>query len=51
MQLLLKDFLLKIKDAFTNQSEFVDGSYGSKAGIVNLLLKKEPRYLLIDEID
>jgi MoxR-like ATPase len=45
------EFLLKIKDAFANQSEFVDGSYGSKAGIVNLLLKREPRYLLIDEID
>jgi|GEM_PF-610094 len=45
------EFLLKIKDAFANQSEFVDGSYGSKAGIVNLLLAQEPRYLLIDEID
>jgi len=45
------EFLLKIKGAFANQSEFVDGSYGSKAGIVNLLLEKEPRYLLIDEID
>jgi Holliday junction DNA helicase RuvB len=45
------EFLLKIKDAFANQSEFVDGSYGSKAGIVNLLLDQEPRYLLIDEID
>jgi MoxR-like ATPase len=45
------EFLLKIKDAFANQSEFVDGSYGSKAGIVNLLLDKQPRYLLIDEID
>ncbi len=45
------EFLLKIKDAFANQSEFVDGSYGSKAGIVNLLVEKQPRYLLIDEID
>ena len=45
------EFLLKIRDAFANQSEFVDGSYGSKAGIVNLLLDKQPRYLLIDEID
>jgi len=45
------EFLLKIKDAFANQSKFVDGSYGSKAGIVNLLLDKQPRYLLIDEID
>jgi Holliday junction DNA helicase RuvB len=45
------EFLLKIKGAFVNRSEFVDGSYGSKAGIVNLLLEKEPRYLLIDEID
>lgn len=45
------EFLLKIKDAFAIQSEFVDGSYGSKAGIVNLLLDKQPRYLLIDEID
>jgi len=45
------EFLLKIKDAFANQSEFVDGSYGSKAGIVNLLLDRQPRYLLIDEID
>jgi hypothetical protein len=25
------EFLLKIKGAFVNQSEFVDGSYGSKA--------------------
>jgi Holliday junction resolvasome RuvABC ATP-dependent DNA helicase subunit len=45
------EFLLEIKDALANQSEFVDGSYGSKAGIVNLLLERQPRYLLIGEID
>lgn len=45
------EFLLRIKNAFANQSEFVDGSYGTKVGIVNLLLAQEPRYLLIDEID
>lgn len=45
------EFLLEIKDAFANQSDFADGSYGSKAGIVNLLLAQKPRYLIIDEIE
>ena len=44
-------FLLAVKNAIPDKSEFVDGAYGSKAGIVDLLLQKEPRYLLIDELD
>jgi Holliday junction DNA helicase RuvB len=43
-------FLLAMKKAIP-ASEFIDGSYGSKAGVVSMLLDKEPRYLLIDEID
>ncbi len=43
-------FLLAVKNAIPDKSKFVDGSYGSKAGVVSMLLDKEPRYLLIDEI-
>lgn len=44
-------FLHAIKNSIPEKSEFIDGSYSSKAGVVSMLLDKGPRYLLIDEID
>jgi holliday junction DNA helicase RuvB len=34
-----------------NQSYFIVGSNTTKAGLVNHLFEKQPKYLLIDELD
>ena len=43
-------FLTEIMRSF-KQSLFVVGSNATKAGLVNQLFEKEPKYLLIDELD
>jgi len=41
----------KIRKQFEEESVFIDGSYGSKAGIFEKLYKNRPKYVLLDEID
>jgi len=45
------EFLKQIRNQFEEESVFIDGSYGSKAGIFEKLYQKGPRYVLLDEID
>ncbi|SRR6266487_4903968 len=45
------EFLKKISAAAPSDSEFINGSYGSKAGIFYKLYKNRPKYVLLDEID
>jgi MoxR-like ATPase len=45
------EFLKKIRVAYDDKSVFIDGSYGSKAGIFEALKEHKPRYVLLDEID
>ena len=45
------EFLKRIAAAFEGESLFIDGSYGSKAGIFEALKEKEPKYVLLDEVD
>jgi MoxR-like ATPase len=45
------EFLKQIRNHFEKESVFIDGSYGSKAGIFQILYEKRPRYVLLDEID
>jgi Holliday junction DNA helicase RuvB len=45
------EFLKQIREAYYDNSVFVDGSYGSKAGIFQVLCDRRPRYLLLDEVD
>jgi Holliday junction DNA helicase RuvB len=44
-------FLKQIRNHFEEESVFIDGSYGSKAGIFQILYDKRPKYVLLDEID
>ena len=41
----------KIRKQFEEESVFIDGSYGSKAGVFEKLYKNRPKYVLLDEID
>jgi holliday junction DNA helicase RuvB len=45
------EFLKQIRNHFEEESIFIDGSYGSKAGIFERLYQKRPKYVLLDEID
>jgi len=45
------EFLKQIRNHFEEESVFIDGSYGSKAGIFQILYDKRPKYVLLDEID
>jgi Holliday junction DNA helicase RuvB len=45
------EFLRQIRNHFEEESVFIDGSYGSKAGIFEKLYQKRPRYVLLDELD
>jgi SpoVK/Ycf46/Vps4 family AAA+-type ATPase len=45
------EFLKQIRNQFEEESVFIDGSYGSKAGIFEKLYQKRPKYVLLDEID
>jgi MoxR-like ATPase len=45
------EFLKQIRNHFEEESIFIDGSYGSKAGIFEKLYKNRPKYVLLDEID
>ncbi|MDQ6667898.1 MAG: AAA family ATPase [Thermoproteota archaeon] len=45
------EFLKQIRKAYDDKSVFIDGSYGSKAGIFEALRAKKPKYVLLDEID
>jgi MoxR-like ATPase len=45
------EFLKQIRNHFEVESVFIDGSYGSKAGIFQMLYGKRPKYVLLDEID
>jgi MoxR-like ATPase len=45
------EFLKQIRNQFEEESVFIDGSYGSKAGIFEKLYQKRPTYVLLDEID
>ena len=45
------EFLKQIRNQFEEESVFIDGSYGSKAGIFQILYDKRPKYVLLDEVD
>jgi Holliday junction DNA helicase RuvB len=45
------EFLRMIRNHFEEESVFIDRSYGSKAGIFQILYDKRPKYVLLDEID
>ena len=45
------EFLKQIRNHFEEESIFIDGSYGSKAGIFEKLYQKRAKYVLLDEID
>jgi len=45
------EFLQQIAKTFPNESLFIDGTYGSKAGIFDKLKDTRPKYLILDEID
>ena len=45
------EFLKQIRNHCEKESVFIDGSYGSKAGIFQILYDKRPKYVLLDEID
>jgi Holliday junction DNA helicase RuvB len=45
------EFLKQLRNHFEEESVFIDGSYGSKAGIFQILYDKKPKYVLLDEID
>ncbi len=45
------EFLKMIRAAFDDKSVFIDGSYGSKAGIFEALKERRPKYVLLDEVD
>jgi Mg-chelatase subunit ChlI len=44
------EFLMQIRNQFEEESVFIDGSYGSRAGIFEKLYQKRPKYVLLDEI-
>jgi DNA replicative helicase MCM subunit Mcm2 (Cdc46/Mcm family) len=45
------EFLKQIGSAYYDKSVFIDGSYGSKAGIFEALKERRPKYVLLDEVD
>ena len=45
------EFLKQIRAAYDDKSVFIDGSYGSKAGIFEALKEIRPKYVLLDEVD
>jgi MoxR-like ATPase len=45
------EFLKQISKHFPDESLFIDGTYGSKAGIFEKIKNTRPKYLLLDEID
>jgi Holliday junction DNA helicase RuvB len=44
-------FLEKILNRYRDRAYFILGAHSSKAGMINTLFEKRPRYLLIDEIE
>ena len=44
-------FLKQIREAYVDESVFIDGSYGSKAGIFQVLYDRRPKYVILDEVD
>jgi holliday junction DNA helicase RuvB len=45
------EFLKHIRKHFEEECVFIDGSYGSKAGIFEKLYQTRPKYVLLEEID
>ena len=45
------EFLKQIRNQFEEESVFIDGSYGTKAGIFERLYQNRPKFVLLDEID
>jgi Holliday junction DNA helicase RuvB len=45
------EFLKEIRIHLEEESVFIDGGYGNKAGIFQILYDKRPKYVLLDEID
>jgi MoxR-like ATPase len=45
------EFLNQVSNHFPDESLFIDGTYGSKAGIFEKLRDTRSRYVLLDEID
>jgi MoxR-like ATPase len=45
------EFLKQIAKSFPDRSLFIDGTYGSKAGIFERIKNTRPSYVLLDEID
>jgi DNA replicative helicase MCM subunit Mcm2 (Cdc46/Mcm family) len=45
------EFLKQIAKAFPEQSLFIDGAYGSEAGIFDKLKNTKPKFVMLDEID
>lgn len=45
------EFLKQIRNHFEDESVFIDGSYGSKAGIFQVLYDRRPKYVSLDELD
>jgi replication-associated recombination protein RarA len=45
------EFLKHIRNHFENECVFIDESYGSKAGMFQVLYDKRSKYVLLDEID
>jgi MoxR-like ATPase len=45
------EFLMQISKHFPDELLFIDGTYGSKAGIFEKLRDTRPRFVLLDEID
>jgi|SRR5205809_375407 len=45
------ELLKQIRNHFEEESVFIDGRYGSKAGIFQILYDERPKYVLLDEID
>jgi Holliday junction DNA helicase RuvB len=44
-------FLEEILNRYSNRAYFTLGAHSSKAGMVNALFERRPRYLLVDEIE
>jgi MoxR-like ATPase len=44
-------FLEKILNQYSDRAYFTLGAHSSKAGMINTLFEKRPRYLLVDEIE
>jgi Holliday junction DNA helicase RuvB len=45
------DFLLEILNSYKNKSFFTLGAHSTKAGMIDALFTKRPKYLLLDELE